>query len=69
MNLRSGRSMNDVQPPSRRRRVEVEQNAGYAAPAEPVNGRGRRAFAGAQAFRAANAAPRAQPAENVQPDA
>ena len=61
--------MNDVQRPSRRHCIEEEQNAGYATLAEPVNGRGRRAFAGAQAFRAATAAPCAQPAENVPPEA
>ena len=57
--------MNDVLPPTRRYRIDEEQNTGYAEPTESVNGRGRRAFAGAQAFRAANAAPRAKLAKNV----
>ena len=66
MNLRSGRNMDNVQPPSRRRRME-DQNEGYAAPAEPMAQRGQgRAYAGARAFRAANAArPNAQPAQHA----
>ena len=66
MNLRSGRMAEAASNPSRRRRVEEDDNAGYNQPAQPVNPRGvrgrGRAFAGARAFRAAQAAPNAQPA-------
>jgi len=69
--LRSGRNMNADEPAvaPRRRRVEDDNIAGYSQPAQPVNprgGRGRaRAYAGARAFRAAQAAPQAQPAYNA----
>ena len=66
MNLRSGRNMNGVQPPSRRRRVD-DKNEGYNMPPEPMApGQGRRAYAGAGAFRAARATePIAQPEQHA----
>ena len=58
--------MDGVQPPSRRRRVD-DQNEGYAILPEPVAQRQRaRAYAGAGAFRAARAArPAAQPEQHA----
>ena len=49
--------------------MSEEENAGYNQPAQPVFVQGRggrgRAYAGARAFKAARAAPQAQPAQHA----